>query len=121
MLRNDTRPTPPNPNHRSYAGAAGKAASICEAAQKEAACSLDPPLPEIPRALRRAFDLSEELSEAIARLDSKIRPVSRCSPPACEQKGVEAETEIGSAVEQLAGRMELMLGAVGSMIHRVEL
>lgn len=120
-MRSETRPTPPNPSHRSYAGGgAVKTANICEAALKEA-CAPDPPLPEIPRALRRAFDISDELSEAIARLDSRIRPVSRCSAPACEQKGVEAETEIGSAVEQLAGRMELMLNAVASMIHRVEL
>lgn len=76
---------------------------------------------EIPAALCLSFELSEALSETIARLDNKIRPVSRPSPPAVALKAVEAETEIGSVLGQLNGRFELMIAALDSMICRLEI
>lgn len=82
--------------------------------------SLEPQLPEVPRALSRAFELSDALSGEIARLDCKIRPILRPSAPSPDTKIVESMTEMGGAIDQLIGHMELMLSAVASMIHRAE-
>jgi hypothetical protein len=95
------------------------AAKACEANQASTS-ALDAPSAEIPRALVQAFARAEDLSQVLARLDRRLRPVMRDSAPCLERATEGSFTEVGGAISQLTVRMEMMIETAQSMIDRAE-
>jgi hypothetical protein len=77
---------------------------------------------EIPAKIDRLFYTTEELSKYLAVLQGRLAPVSHTVPEAdCRVQHAEGSTgtELGSQLETIAIRMQLMIHAVAEMTERL--